>query len=48
VSPQFHLQVDNTFETVQGVHESTHGLWKEKCGFDTLETREGKEDGYRY
>jgi hypothetical protein len=33
VSPQFHIKVDDTFETIQGLRETTHGTWREKCGF---------------
>jgi hypothetical protein len=37
VSPQFHIKVDDTFETIQGLRETTHETWREKCGF-TRET----------
>jgi hypothetical protein len=32
VSPQFHVKVDDTFETVQGVHESTHACGRRSAG----------------
>jgi hypothetical protein len=32
VSPQYHCKYDDTFETVRGIREETHGTWREKCG----------------
>ena len=33
VSPQFHVKFDDLFETVKGVSDDAHGIWKSKCGF---------------
>jgi hypothetical protein len=33
VSPQYHCKFDDTFETVRGIREETHGTWRQKCGF---------------
>jgi hypothetical protein len=38
VSPQYHCKYDDTFETVRGLREDTHGTWKEKCGFSKAST----------
>ena len=35
VSPQFHVKFDDLFETVRGVNDDSHGIWKAKCGFTT-------------
>jgi Reverse transcriptase (RNA-dependent DNA polymerase) len=40
VSPQFHMKYDETFETVRGIREESHGTWRQKCGF----TREQPRD----
>jgi hypothetical protein len=42
VSAQYHVKVDDTFETIRGLRESTHGTWKEKCGF-TREPGRGRK-----
>jgi hypothetical protein len=42
VSPQFHIKVDESFETIRGVCESTHGSWREKCGFTNDKTSKTK------
>ena len=33
VSPQFHVKFDDTFETVIGTNNNTHGQWMTKCRF---------------
>jgi hypothetical protein len=33
VSTQFHLRYDDTFETIRGVREASHGIWCMKCYF---------------
>ena len=33
VSPQFHVKFDDLFETVKGISDDSHGIWKAKCGF---------------
>jgi hypothetical protein len=33
VSPQFHLKYDDTFETIRGLREVSHGIWRQKCYF---------------
>jgi Reverse transcriptase (RNA-dependent DNA polymerase) len=38
-SPQYHIKVDDTFETVLGITEATHGTWRSKCGFTKEITR---------
>jgi hypothetical protein len=32
-STQFHVKVDDTFQTVHGVLEISHGTWRDGCGF---------------
>ena len=32
-SPQFHVKYDDSFETVQGQPDITHGTWKHRRGF---------------
>jgi hypothetical protein len=43
VSPQYHMKIDDTFETVVGVREATHGTWREKCGFRKESTKKTTE-----
>jgi Reverse transcriptase (RNA-dependent DNA polymerase) len=43
VSPQFHVRFDDTFETVRGMREETHSLWKKKCGFAREDTKARKQ-----
>jgi hypothetical protein len=35
------VRFDDTFETVRGLREESHSLWKKKCGF-TREESKGK------
>jgi hypothetical protein len=44
VSPQFHLKYDDTFETVMGKSEESHGMWKEKCGFASMDPSPSRTD----
>jgi hypothetical protein len=37
-SPQYHCKYDDTFETVRGLREDSHGTWKENCGFSKAST----------
>jgi hypothetical protein len=41
ISPQYHLRYDDTFETVRGIREASHGTWRSKCYFiDSVPTAE--------
>jgi hypothetical protein len=33
VSPQYHLKYDDTFETIRGIREPEHRIWRQKCYF---------------
>jgi hypothetical protein len=41
VSAQYHIKIDDTFETIRGLREPTHGTWKEKCGFNQVGVKKG-------
>jgi hypothetical protein len=45
VSAQYHVKVDDTLETIRGLRESIHGMWKEKCGLGNESTRKNLAKG---
>ena len=47
VSPQFHIKYEDTFETVRGTKDSTHGIWLNKCGFHQQQSKSTNMDKHQ-